>query len=172
MKTKEKNTYAHLLSLPAQKELLDYIKNKICKGSSPEKYKFVDELFELHRTSNGFVPSNLIKTRFLRLKSAELKTRLFETDTQVGSIFVSEEYKRVKAKFESGNILFEKLQQIKLKLETSDYQNIDMLIEDFKTQIQKTDNYQTVLSFYRFLHPHFGNKQISPEVKITHFKEK
>ena len=73
---KKKESYAHLRSLPVQKELLDFIKSKICKGSSPDKFKFVDELFELHRTSNGFTPENLIKTRFLRLKATELKIYL------------------------------------------------------------------------------------------------
>ncbi|MBL7927841.1 MAG: hypothetical protein JNK61_13140 [Bacteroidia bacterium] len=140
--------------------------------SSQEKYKFVDELFELHRTSNGFAPVNLIKTRFLRLKASELKTLLQETDIQAGEVLSSEEYKNLQAKFESGNLLFEKLQLIKTKLETNDYHNIDLIVEDFKKQIQTTDNYQTVLAFCKLLQPPFRKKQISPEIKIERLKEK
>jgi hypothetical protein len=172
VKEKKKENYEHLLSLPAQKELLDFIKNKICIGSSPEKYKFVDELFELHRTSNGFVPHNLIKTRFLRLKASEIKANLIETDFQTGEIVKSDEYKNLYAKFHSGNLLLEKLQQIKSKLETNNYHGIDLVIEDFKSHLQVTDNYQTVLAFYRFFQLGLNKKQISPEVAFGNFRVK
>ena len=171
-KEKKKENYAHLLSLPAQKELLDFIKNKICKGSSPEKYKFVDELFELHRTSNGFVPDNLIKTRFLRMKASEIKTNLVETDLQTAEVIKSDEYKNLHAKFHSGNLLFEKLQLIKSKLQANDYHNIDLVVEDFKNHLRVTDNYQTVLAFYRLLQPTLNQKQISPEMGIANFRVK
>ena len=83
---KKAEHYVHLETLPVQKQILDFIKAKITASSSPEKYRFVEELFELHRTSNGFDPNNLIKTRFLRMKATELKALLHEVNHEVGEL--------------------------------------------------------------------------------------
>lgn len=171
-KENKKEKYEHLLSLPVQKELLDYIKGKICHGTTAEQYKFVDELFELHRTSNGFVPENLIKTRFLRHKASELKKLLLEIDAKTGEVIKTEEYNNLNAKYHSGNVLYEKLQTIKTKLEANDYHDIDLVIQDFKNHLNVTDNYQTVLAFYRLLQPTLNKKQISPEMGLENFRVK
>ena len=73
---------------------------------------------------------------------------------------------------ETSNLLFEKLQLIKSKMEANDYHDIDVVVEDFKIHLQATDNYQTVLAFYRLLQPALNKKQISPEVGIGNFRVK
>ena len=57
-------------------------------------------------------------------------------------------------------------------METNDYHDIDVVVEDFKIHLQATDNYQTVLAFYRLLQPALNKKQISPEVGIGNFRVK
>ena len=166
---KKTEHYLHLETLPVQKQLLDFIKAKITLNSSPEKYRFVDELFELHRTSNGFDPNNLIKTRFLRLKATELKALLHEVNQEVGELYDTEEYKTLYSRFHSGNLLYEKLEVIRKKIEANEYANIDDCINDFKEHLNMTDSYQTVLAFYRFFQPYFNKKQIAPEMNMQTF---
>ncbi len=169
---KKAERYEHLEILPVQKQILDFIKAKITINSSPEKHRFVEELFELHRTSNGFDPNNLIKTRFLRMKATELKVLLHEVNHEVGELYTTEEYKTLYSRFHSGNLLFEKLENIRKKIEANEYANIDDCINDFKEHLNMTDSYQTVLAFYRFFQPYFNKKQIAPEMNMQTFNVK
>ena len=57
-------------------------------------------------------------------------------------------------------------------MEANDYHDIDVVVEDFKIHLQATDNYQTVLAFFRLLQPALNKKQISPEVGIGNFRVK
>ncbi len=164
--------HTHLDALPVEPQLLDFIKHKITVNGSPEKHRFVEELFELHRTSHGFDPNSLIKTRFLRLKASVLKTLLHEVNDEVGLLYVTEEYKTLYSRFHSGNLLYEKLDLIRRKIEANEYANIDDCIDDFKSHLNMTDNYQTVLAFYKFFQPYFKQTQIAPEMNLKTFTVK
>jgi hypothetical protein len=155
---KPKDEYMNLTELPMQKMLLDYLCEKITARCSPEKSQFVNELFELHRTSNGFDPHNLIKTRFLRLKASELKMLLKEINGELATLYADPEYKKLYADFYSGDALYEKMNMLRKKMSVNDYSDIETVAGDFKQQVLVTDAYQIALAFFKFCH----NKQAEP----------
>jgi hypothetical protein len=51
----------HILNLPKDKDVLEFIKQRLVDGNSPDRFEIISELFEMHRTSTGFDPMSLTK---------------------------------------------------------------------------------------------------------------
>jgi hypothetical protein len=156
----------YIISLPKEKEVLDYIKQQLSLTSSLEKFEMIEELFELHRTSSGFNPRMLSKVRFRRIKSEDIKKFLSDLNQSLSVIVNTEEYKKRLLQYHNSGILFEQLQAIKNKLQVNDYHNIEELVERFKKQLNDTDDYEIVLALYRFMQPYFPKKAPNPEIKM------
>jgi len=145
--------YTHILSLPKDKNALDYIKQKLALVSSPEQNEVIEELFEMHRTSTGFDPLSLSKGRFKRIKSIAFRQILSNINNDLPSIVNSQEYKEYLQKQNRSIIILEKLKVIKSKIEKVDFVNIEKEVSELKEQITVCENRDLLIAFANLFNP-------------------
>lgn len=155
--SKREVPFEYILNLPKEKEALDFIKVTLSVNSSHEKHVVMNELFELSRTSTDFNPEAFSKTRISRIKAADFKKIIAEINNDLKSLYETEEYKMITAKFHNSKIIFELLTQIKEKFASNNFHDIEAEIKLLKQQLAVTSDYETVLALYRFIRP-FINK--------------
>src|SRR5436853_1971052 len=100
MATKEnvsKEDFSHLLELPRQKDVIDFVKEKLKDKGNTIRNEVVDELLEMYRTSTGFNPEVLTRIRFRRVKTVQWKDFLSRIDQDIEKIILTQEYKNLVA---------------------------------------------------------------------------
>lgn len=95
-----------LFRIPREKEVLDYVLQKLSGHAGPGRHELIEELFSMYRTSAGFDPFALSKGRVKRMKAAEFRQLLQEVDAQIAVILSSDEYRQMTSKDAGPDQLF------------------------------------------------------------------
>lgn len=161
----------HLMLLPRDKRVLDFVLNKLVANSSPERFDFIQQLFEMHRTSVGFDPVVLSKTRFKRFKSAEVKTALRELDTELALITATGEYRHLVSGASNYKQLFEEYQQMLDLLSAPPSRELSEQVDKFTQQLYKEGAYELLLLFYRNALAHYEKQNKNCSSVLAAFDE-
>lgn len=150
--------FSNILHLPKDKEVLDYIKQKLGEHCSPERFEVINELFEMHRTSTGFDPVGLSKVRFKRIKASAFRQILAEINEEIPSILHTPGYQECLQKQDHSAIIFEKLSEIKSKLEKNDIKNLEQEIHDLKEYMVSSKDHDFLVALSKLFKPYIKSK--------------
>lgn len=145
--------YDNILHLPKDKEVLDFIKQKLSAYYTPEQFEVIDKLFEIHRTSKGFDPVSFSKVRFKRIKSTAFRKILSEINHKIPVILNTAEYKDYLNKKDQSNAIFEKLVLIKSRIEVINDEKLEDAIHELKELFIVAKDYDILVAFSKLLKP-------------------
>ncbi|MFI5217848.1 MAG: hypothetical protein ACHQNT_00050 [Bacteroidia bacterium] len=154
--------YDNILHLPKDKEVLDFIKQKLSDYYTPEQFEVIDKLFEIHRTSKGFDPVSFSKVRFKRIKSTAFRKILAEINHKIPDILSTSEYKEHLNKQDQSRAILEKLILIKSRIEINDDENLEAAIRELKELFVVSKDYDIVVAFSKLLKPDLVAKKTEP----------
>lgn len=163
-------SFINLLNLPKSKALLDFIKQKLLLNSSSERQNVIEALLEMHRTSEGFDPASLCKSRISRVKTTEIKKYLIQLDGEAAAILESAEYKEFIHKNDGAIRIYEKLEYIKTKMKTGDLTGMEKQINELKEIITTTGDNDLLLALYKFFNSKQAGRTPDPEIFLRHIK--
>ena len=145
--------YDNILHLPKDKEVLDFIKQKLSGFYTPEQFEVIDKLFEIHRTSKGFDPVSFSKVRFKRIKSTAFRKILEEINHKIPDILSTSEYKEYLNKQDQSKAIYEKLNLIKSRIEVNNDENLAEAIRELKELFIVAKDYDILVAFSKLLKP-------------------
>lgn len=152
--------------LTKDKDILDYIWKKLSEKSGPEKSEIIRELFEMHRTSNGFDPLELSKGRVKRIKAADYKKSLIEINDSLSAFIHGPEYRDFIRKNRNPDSVFPLFRQIRARLEKNEF-NAEVAdgISQLKKELVELEEYELLLYLYHicqgFYESRFSNIDIA-----------
>lgn len=173
MTTKEnlkKEDFSHLLELPRQKEIIDFVKEKLKDKNNKIKNEVVEELLEMYRTSTGFNPEVLTRIRFRRVKSVEWKSFLSQIDHDIEKIIDTPEYKSLIAKDKERTALYFSILELESLIKRNDFNGFENLFVAIKTRLAENREFELLLHLVRKAENIFS-KQNSPEKTERYLQE-
>ncbi len=162
--------FEYLKQLPRNKNLLEFIKAKLTTHKSEDRNEIINELLEMHRTSEGFDPLSLCKGRVHRVKSTVIKKILAQLDAEVGLILQSMEFKEFVSKGESSSGLFELFQNIRSKIQKNDFQELEKSVTELKERISFCSNQDFLITLYKVFNLKQRDRNIDPEIFLRNIK--
>jgi hypothetical protein len=168
--TVKKMEFENLRQLPRDKQILDFIRDKLLTPENKERKEIVTELFEMHRTSEGFDPMSLCKARVSRVKSTVIKKILADVDAEVGAILQSIEFKEFISKGDSSARLFNLLQLIRGKIQRNDFNEVEKLIAELKELISLCSKQDLLIALYKIFNSKTRDRSPEPEIFLRNIK--
>ncbi len=138
-----------LFQLPKERQVLDFILQKLGESSSPERYELLEALLNMYRTSTGFDPYALSKARFKRLKAAEFRQTLMEIDVEIGLLIQSPEYKQYISKKSDYAVLFQSFLELAEAVRLHPSLSLQDELEAFENTCIQQEAPELLLAFYR-----------------------
>jgi hypothetical protein len=162
---KNQPTCKALLHLPKDKEILDFVWKKLTETCGPDKSEMLQDLLEMHRTSNGFDPMELSKGRVKRIKASDFKRTLIEIDVSLQGLINGPEYKElISQKRNFGTVLAAfRLMHEKLERQIFDAEMASEL-DKLKRDLVDLEEYELLLCLYRLCHSYYENEKWPGEI--------
>ncbi len=168
--TARKQAFEHLKQLPRDKQLLEFIREKLVTPGQQERKEIVNELFEMHRTSEGFDPLSLCKARVNRVKSSVIRKMLSDLDTEVGDILQSMEFKEFVARNDSSARLYTLLCQIRNQIQKNDFSDVEKVIGEVKELVALSSRQDLLIAFYKVFNSKSRDRNPEPEIFLRNIK--
>jgi hypothetical protein len=148
--------YQALVQLPKDKDVLDFVWKKLSESCGPVKSEMLQDLLEMHRTSNGFNPMELSKGRVKRIKASDYKKVLIEINASLQALIHSQEYKEMMMRRKNYESVLTAFNQLHAKLEKNIFdQEITDEISRLKKDLVELEEYELLLCMYRLCQGYF-----------------
>jgi hypothetical protein len=168
--TLRKQAFDNLRQLPRDKNYLDFIRGKLIGPDDKERREIVNELFEMHRTSEGFDPLSLCKARVSRVKSTVIKKMLVEIDAEVGAILQSMEFRNFVTRSDSSARLHELFLQVRGKILKNDFSDVEKSIADLKELVGLSSKQDLLIALYKVFNSKTRERSPEPEIFLRNIK--
>ncbi len=168
--TLNNTAFDHLKQLPRDKHILDFIRTQLVRPGDKERGDIVDELFEMHRTSEGFDPMSLCKARVNRVKSSVIRRILADVDAEVGRILASMEFQEFVSRSDGSTRLHHLMQTIRGKIQRNDFEEIEKYVAEFKELVSLSSRQDLLIALYKTFNSRTRERSPEPEIFLKNIK--
>lgn len=152
------SAYPNLVSLPRDRNVLDFVKQKLEQNSSPDRQEAISKIMEMYRTSAGFDPMALTRARFKKIKPAAFRKVLAEIDRDIEMIMTTDDYKALVQQGKlSGAGLLKSFVDISSRLREGKEVSTEET-ELLKKNLVAQEEYDLLVSFYKTVQPLYMNR--------------